>query len=80
MPGHPGRPATTQIGTAKLRKARIAPDGRFVAASAPGSGTAIRVRGRLAGRKVFDGRIELSVGNCSGSQAYGARRASRAGR
>jgi hypothetical protein len=76
-PGIQAGQFTTQIGTAKLRKARIAPDGRFVAASAPGSGTAIRVRGRLVGRKVLEGRIELSVGNCSGSQAYGASRAGR---
>jgi hypothetical protein len=64
---------TTQIGTAALSRARIAPDGSFVAASTPRSGTTMRVRGRLRGRKVT-GRVELSVGTCSGSAAYSAAR------
>jgi hypothetical protein len=64
---------TTQIGTAAIARARIAPDGRFVAASTPRSGTAIRVRGRLRKGKV-SGRVELSVGDCSGSSAYSAAR------
>jgi hypothetical protein len=72
-PGVVGGQLTTQIGTATLARAKIAPDGRFVAASTPRSGTAIRVRGRLRNGKV-SGRVELSVGDCSGSSAYGAAR------
>jgi hypothetical protein len=68
---------TTQIGTATLRRAKIAPDGSFVAASTPEPGTTLRVRGRLRGRKVTGGRVELSVGNCVGNSAFGASRAGR---
>jgi hypothetical protein len=64
---------TTQIGTATISRARIAPDGSFVAASTPRSGTAIRVRGRLKRGKV-SGRVELSVGSCTGNSAYSAAR------
>lgn len=66
---------TTQIGTAALRRVRIAPDGRFVAASTPRRDTAIKVRGRLRGRKVSSGRVQLSVGSCSGSASFRASRA-----
>jgi hypothetical protein len=65
---------TTQVGTAALEKAKIAPDGSFVAASTPQSGTTIRVRGRLKGRKITGGRAELSLGTCSGSLSFEARR------
>jgi hypothetical protein len=64
---------TTQIGTAAIARARIAPNGRFAAASTPRSGTAIRLRGRLRKGKVT-GRVELSVGACSGNSAYSAAR------
>jgi hypothetical protein len=64
---------TTQIGTATISRARIAPDGSFVAASTPRSGTTIRVRGRLKRGKV-SGRVELSVGSCVGNSAYSAAR------
>ncbi len=68
---------TTQIGTARLIRVRVAPDGRFVAASAPASATAIRVRGRLQGRRITGGRVELSVGDCLGNAAFTARRTGR---
>jgi hypothetical protein len=64
---------TTQIGTAAFKRVRIAPDGRFVAAASPDSATTMRVRGRLAKRKVKGGRVELSVGACVGSAKYTAR-------
>jgi len=67
---------TTQIGTAIVSRAKIAPDGRFVAASTSGGDTAIKLRGRLQRRAVSGGRVQLSVGNCSGSASF---RASRAG-
>jgi hypothetical protein len=66
---------TAQIGTATVRRARIAPDGRFVAASTPGRDTAISLRGRLRGRRVSGGRVKLSVSNCSGSASFKASRA-----
>jgi len=72
-PGVVGGQLTTQIGTAALSRAKIAPDGSFVAASTPRSGTAIRLRGRLRKGKVA-GRVELAVGDCSGGSAYTAAR------
>jgi hypothetical protein len=63
---------TTQIGTATISRARVAPDGSFVAASTR-SGSAIMVRGRLRRGKV-SGRVQLSLGDCSGSSAYSAAR------
>jgi hypothetical protein len=66
---------TTQVGTAIVRRARIAPDGRFVAVSTSGDDTAIKLRGRLQRRKVSGGRVQLSVGNCSGSTSFRAGRA-----
>jgi len=74
-PGVTAGQFTTQIGTAIVRRARIAPDGRFVAAATPGRDTAIRLRGRLGHRKVSGGRVQLSVGNCSGSASFRASRA-----
>jgi hypothetical protein len=64
---------TTQIGTATISRARVAPDGSFVAASTPRSGTTIRVRGRVTRGKA-SGRVELSVGSCVGNSAYSAAR------
>ena len=74
-PGATAGQFTTQIGTAVVGRARIAPDGRFVAVSTARD-TAIKLRGRLRHRKVSGGRVQLSVGNCSGSASF---RASRAG-
>jgi len=64
---------TTQVGTAAVKKAKVAPDGSFVAALTD-DGTAIRIRGRLKGRQVSGGRAELSVGACTGSLNFKARR------
>jgi hypothetical protein len=66
---------TTQIGTAAIARIRVAPDGRFVAASTPRRDTAIQVRGRLRHRKVTRGRVKLSIGACSGNAAFSAARA-----
>jgi hypothetical protein len=67
-------PFTTQIGTAAIGRIRVAPDGSFVGAATPKRATAVRVRGRLRGRTVTGGRVELSVGTCSGSAGCTARR------
>lgn len=74
-PGVTAGQFTTQIATAAMSRLKIAPDGRFVAASTPRTDTAIRVRGRLHAGKVAGGRVELSVGDCSGSSAFSAARA-----
>jgi hypothetical protein len=66
-------PFTTQIGTASIARIRLAPDGSFVGA-ATRSGSAMRVRGRLAGGRSSGGRVELSVGGCSGNAAFSAAR------
>ena len=66
---------TTQIGTAKLQRVRIAPDGTFVGAATPERATAIRIRGRLHDRRITGGRAELAVGTCQGSAAFTAKRA-----
>ncbi len=68
---------TTQIGTALVPKARLDPDGRFLAALTRGQDTAVRIRGRVLNGKVVQGRAELSVGTCSGSTSFGAQRAAR---
>jgi hypothetical protein len=73
-PGVTAGQFTTQIGTASFRRVKIAPDGSFVGASSPQSGTTQRVRGKLKGRRITGGRVELSVGTCSGSSAFSASR------
>jgi hypothetical protein len=65
---------TTQVGTAALKRIRIAPDGSFVGAATPEAATSIRVRGRLRDRRISGGRVELSVGPCSGSARFSAAR------
>ena len=64
---------TTQIGTAKIARAKVDPDGRFVAA-AKRNGSTMRIRGRVRNRRIAEGRVELGVGACVGNSAYGARR------
>jgi hypothetical protein len=64
---------TTQAGFAIVRSARIAPDGRFIATYAR-NGTAALVRGTLRGGRLTGGVAELSVGTCSGSGTFTARR------
>lgn len=65
---------TTQAGTAALQKIKIAPDGSFVGAATPEAATSIRVRGKLSKRKVGGGIAELSVGSCSGTATFTAKR------
>jgi hypothetical protein len=66
---------TTQIGTAIVSRIRIAPDGGFVGVATHGRETAIRVRGRLVGAKLTGGRVELSVGTCTGDMSFRVRHA-----
>ncbi len=65
---------TTQIGTAIVNKAKIAPDGSFVAVATPEAATSIRIRGKVGKRKLSGGVAELSVGTCSGTAKFTAKR------
>lgn len=62
------------VGVAPLPRARIAPDGRFLAVARPGRDTFVRIRGRLRRGRVTGGRVELDIGTCSGSAKFSARR------
>jgi hypothetical protein len=66
-------PFTTQIGTTAIARIRIAPDGSFLG-TATRSGAAMRVRGRLSGTRSSGGRVEMSLGGCSGNAAFSAAR------
>jgi hypothetical protein len=72
-PGSVGGQVTTQAGVAAFARARIAPDGSFLGVAAR-EGTAVLVRGRLRGRALSDGVARVSVGACSGTLTFGARR------
>lgn len=72
LPGGQGQ-VTTRAGFAVISRARIAPDGRFIAA-ATGRGSAALVRGTVRGGRLTGGVAELSVGTCSGSGKFTARR------
>ena len=70
----PGQPFTSQTGYAAVGPIRIAPDGSFLG-DATARNTSMRVRGRLQGRRIRAGKVELSVEHCSGSLEFTARRA-----
>jgi hypothetical protein len=70
----PGAPFTNQTGYAAVGPVRIAPDGSFLGV-ATAKNTSIRVRGKLQGRRIYAGEVELSVEHCSGSLKFTARRA-----
>jgi hypothetical protein len=62
------------LGFALVSRVKIAPDGRFVAVANPGAKTTVRLQGRLRAGRVTEGRVELTVGTCSGSASFAARR------
>jgi hypothetical protein len=64
---------TTQIGTAAVNRIKIAPDGSFVGV-ATSTDTSMRVRGKLRAKKLSAGLAELSVGTCSGTAEFTAKR------
>jgi hypothetical protein len=70
----PGAPFTNETGYAAVGPIRIAPDGSFLGV-ATAKNTSIRVRGRLRGRRIHAGAVELSVEHCSGRLNFTARRA-----
>jgi hypothetical protein len=70
----PGEPFTTETGYAAVGPTRIAPDGSFLGV-ATAKNTSIRVRGKLQGRRIYAGEVELSVEHCSGSLKFTARAA-----
>src|SRR5262249_29895153 len=69
-PGITAGQFTTQIGTAKFPTIKLAPDGGFVGVNTAGNDTSMRVRGRLVNAKLTGGRIELSVGTCTGNISF----------
>jgi hypothetical protein len=73
-PGVTAGQFTTQIGTAKFGTIKLAPDGSFVGVKTSGSDTSMRVRGRLVKAKLTGGRIELSVGTCTGNISFQVKR------
>ena len=54
----PGQPFTNETGYAAVGAIRIAPDGSFLGV-ATAKYTSIRVRGKLKGRRISAGRVEL---------------------
>lgn len=61
------------IGVAPVKKARIAPDGRFYARKKHGSSTVIELRGRVHRGRV-KGQVRLTVGTCDGVADFSVRR------
>jgi hypothetical protein len=72
-PGSTGGQIITQTGFAQITSAPIAPDGTFVAAAA-NAGSSVLVRGRVTRGRVVGGVAKLSIGACSGTAAFTARR------
>ena len=72
LPGGQGQ-VTTRAGFAVVSRARIAPDGRFIAA-ATSRGSAVLARGKVRGGRLAGGVAALSVGTCTGSGSFTARR------
>jgi hypothetical protein len=62
------------IGLAPVKRAKVAPDGRFYALANVGRETIVELRGRPRGRRVTGGRVELTINGCNGSAAFSARR------
>jgi hypothetical protein len=62
-----------QTGLAAVKRARIAPDGRFYARVHHGRETTVELRGRLRHRRAT-GRVELNIAGCLGSTAFSERR------
>lgn len=58
---------------APVPRARVAPDGRFLVVYKPSS-TTITLRGRLHGRRVTGGKVEISFSTCAGSTTFAATR------
>jgi hypothetical protein len=62
----------TLIGIAPVKRAKVAPDGRFYARSKHGSSTVIELRGRIRRGRV-KGRVRLTVGTCDGTADFRAK-------
>jgi hypothetical protein len=58
---------------APVPRARVGPDGRFLVVFKHSS-TTITLRGRLHGRRVSDGKVEISFSTCEGSSTFSATR------
>ena len=73
-PGIAAGQFTTQIGTLLFAKISVAPDGRFVAARTVGTDTAMFISGRLKARRISEGVVRMSVGTCSATRGFAAKR------
>ena len=60
------------IGIAPVKRAKVAPDGRFYARSKHGRSTVIELRGRVRRGRV-KGQVRLTVGTCDGTADFSAR-------
>jgi hypothetical protein len=58
---------------APVPRAKVAPDGRFLVVYKPSS-TTVTLRGRLHGRRVTGGKVEVSFSTCAGSTTFSASR------
>jgi hypothetical protein len=61
------------IGVAPVKRAKIAPDGRFYARNKHGSNTVIELSGRVHNGRV-KGQVELTVGTCDGTADFNVKR------
>jgi hypothetical protein len=61
------------IGVAPVKRAKIAPDGRFYSRTKHGSNTVIELSGRVHRGRV-KGSVELTVGTCDGTAAFSLKR------
>jgi hypothetical protein len=61
------------IGVAPVKRAKVAPDGRFYSRTKHGHSTVIEVSGRVFHGRV-KGSVELTVGTCDGTEAFSLKR------
>jgi hypothetical protein len=60
------------IGIAPVKRAKVAPDGRFYARSRHGRSTVIELRGRVRRGRV-KGQVRLTAGTCDGTAGFSAK-------
>jgi hypothetical protein len=60
------------IGVAPVKRAKVAPDGRFYVRAKHGTSTVIELSGRVRRHRV-KGQVRLAVGTCDGTADYSAK-------